>query len=93
MKILQTYSVSIEGTNFNQFTVKVCQHVSSPIPFIKISNGDTEGVTIPGDKINLLNDMLTNIYQHIIFIKPDEMPRTGSGKVLHRVLRERYSEN
>jgi len=24
------------------------------------------------------------------FIKPDEMPRTGTGKILHRVLRERY---
>jgi len=24
------------------------------------------------------------------FIRPDEMPRTGTGKILHRVLRERY---
>jgi acyl-CoA synthetase (AMP-forming)/AMP-acid ligase II len=24
------------------------------------------------------------------FIKPEEMPRTGTGKILHRVLRERY---
>jgi acyl-CoA synthetase (AMP-forming)/AMP-acid ligase II len=24
------------------------------------------------------------------FIKPDEMPRTGTGKILHRILRERY---
>ncbi len=28
--------------------------------------------------------------KQIIFIKPDEMPRTGSGKILHRKLRERY---
>jgi len=27
------------------------------------------------------------------FIKPDEMPRTGIGKILHRILRERYSRN
>ncbi len=27
----------------------------------------------------------------IIFIKPDEMPRTGTGKILHRILRERFS--
>ena len=28
----------------------------------------------------------------IVFIKPDEMPRTGTGKILHRVLRERYAK-
>ncbi len=28
--------------------------------------------------------------KQIIFIKPDEMPRTGSGKILHRVLREKF---
>jgi len=26
------------------------------------------------------------------FIKPEEMPRTGTGKILHRVLRERYHQ-
>jgi acyl-CoA synthetase (AMP-forming)/AMP-acid ligase II len=26
------------------------------------------------------------------FIKPDEMPRTATGKILHRVLRERYQQ-
>jgi acyl-CoA synthetase (AMP-forming)/AMP-acid ligase II len=29
--------------------------------------------------------------KQILFIKPDEMPRTPTGKILHRVLRERYS--
>jgi acyl-CoA synthetase (AMP-forming)/AMP-acid ligase II len=29
--------------------------------------------------------------KRVIFIEMDEMPRTGSGKILHRVLRERYS--
>ena len=28
----------------------------------------------------------------ITFIAPDEMPRTATGKILHRVLRDRYSE-
>jgi acyl-CoA synthetase (AMP-forming)/AMP-acid ligase II len=28
----------------------------------------------------------------IEFISPEEMPRTGSGKILHRVLRERFSK-
>ena len=28
--------------------------------------------------------------KQVIFIKQDEMPRTGTGKILHRVLRERY---
>lgn len=28
----------------------------------------------------------------IDFIKPDEMPRTGTGKILHRILRERYDK-
>ena len=26
----------------------------------------------------------------VAFIKPEEMPRTGTGKILHRILRERY---
>ena len=30
--------------------------------------------------------------KEIIFIKPDDMPRTGTGKILHRVLRERYGK-
>jgi len=29
--------------------------------------------------------------KQILFIKPDEMPRTPTGKILHRVLREKYS--
>jgi acyl-CoA synthetase (AMP-forming)/AMP-acid ligase II len=28
----------------------------------------------------------------VYFVSPEEMPRTGSGKVLHRALREQYSE-
>lgn len=31
--------------------------------------------------------------KQVIFIKADEMPRTGSGKILHRKLREKYGEN
>jgi acyl-CoA synthetase (AMP-forming)/AMP-acid ligase II len=27
----------------------------------------------------------------VLFISADEMPRTGAGKILHRVLRERYA--
>jgi len=29
--------------------------------------------------------------KRVVFITADEMPRTGTGKILHRVLRERYS--
>ena len=28
----------------------------------------------------------------IIFIKEDEMPRTPTGKILHRILRERFGK-
>jgi acyl-CoA synthetase (AMP-forming)/AMP-acid ligase II len=31
--------------------------------------------------------------KRVIFIEQDEMPRTGSGKILHRVLRERFAES
>lgn len=31
------------------------------------------------------------IPKEVIFIKNEDMPRTGTGKILHRVLRERYS--
>jgi len=30
--------------------------------------------------------------KQVIFIEPEKMPRTGTGKILHRVLRERYGE-
>ena len=28
--------------------------------------------------------------KNVVFIKDEEMPRTGNGKILHRVLREKY---
>jgi acyl-CoA synthetase (AMP-forming)/AMP-acid ligase II len=28
----------------------------------------------------------------IVFITQEDMPRTGTGKILHRVLRERFSQ-
>ena len=28
--------------------------------------------------------------KNIIFIKDEEMPRSGTGKILHRMLREKY---
>jgi len=30
--------------------------------------------------------------RQVILIKPEEMPRTGTGKILHRILRERYGK-
>jgi acyl-CoA synthetase (AMP-forming)/AMP-acid ligase II len=30
--------------------------------------------------------------KQVRFIKPDQMPRTATGKILHRILRERYSD-
>jgi acyl-coenzyme A synthetase/AMP-(fatty) acid ligase len=32
------------------------------------------------------------IPKSVDFIKEEEMPRTGTGKILHRVLRERYGK-
>jgi len=28
--------------------------------------------------------------KNVIFIKDEEMPRSGAGKILHRMLREKY---
>jgi fatty-acyl-CoA synthase len=28
----------------------------------------------------------------VVFIKEDEMPRSGAGKILHRILREQYGK-
>jgi acyl-CoA synthetase (AMP-forming)/AMP-acid ligase II len=28
--------------------------------------------------------------KNVVFIKDDEMPRTANGKILHRILREKY---
>jgi acyl-CoA synthetase (AMP-forming)/AMP-acid ligase II len=30
--------------------------------------------------------------KQVFFIKPDQMPRTATGKILHRVLRESYAD-
>jgi acyl-CoA synthetase (AMP-forming)/AMP-acid ligase II len=30
------------------------------------------------------------IPKNVVFVKDEEMPRTGNGKILHRVLREKY---
>jgi acyl-CoA synthetase (AMP-forming)/AMP-acid ligase II len=30
--------------------------------------------------------------KQVIFITPDQMPRTATGKILHRVLREAYAD-
>ena len=30
--------------------------------------------------------------KEVIFINPDEMPRTPTGKILHRMLREKYAK-
>lgn len=30
--------------------------------------------------------------KQVVFIDPEQMPRTGTGKILHRVLRERYGQ-
>ncbi|MCX5799492.1 MAG: long-chain fatty acid--CoA ligase, partial [Proteobacteria bacterium] len=30
--------------------------------------------------------------KNIIFIKDEEMPRSGAGKILHRILREQYGK-
>jgi acyl-CoA synthetase (AMP-forming)/AMP-acid ligase II len=30
--------------------------------------------------------------KQVIFIQQDQMPRTATGKILHRILRERYAE-
>jgi acyl-CoA synthetase (AMP-forming)/AMP-acid ligase II len=31
--------------------------------------------------------------KQVIFISPDQMPRTATGKILHRILREQYAES
>jgi acyl-CoA synthetase (AMP-forming)/AMP-acid ligase II len=45
-----------------------------------------------GDIIEHCRDKMANFKRpkRVIFIKDPEMPRTNTGKILHRVLRERY---
>ena len=55
------------------------------------------------EKYTPSEDLATELTQHcrgkiagykipksVDFIKEEEMPRTGTGKILHRILRERY---
>ena len=56
-------------------------------------------VVIPKGKINeaTIKDYCKvkmaryKVPKQVIFIKEDDMPRTSTGKILHRILRERYS--
>jgi acyl-CoA synthetase (AMP-forming)/AMP-acid ligase II len=53
-----------------------------------------EGHTITeGDLIEYTRERLAHFKcpKKIVFIDAEEMPRTGTGKILHRVLRERFS--
>jgi len=53
-----------------------------------------EGEKVSDEEImNFCRDKMAGYKRprEVIFIKPDEMPRTGTGKILHRILRERYS--
>ncbi len=58
------------------------------ITAVVIKKNDTNKETL----INYCRDKLAGykIPKDIIFIKEEEMPRTGTGKILHRILRERY---
>ncbi len=59
-------------------------------------------VVIPHENADLTNDTLFDWCRQrmagykrpkqVIFITPDQMPRTATGKILHRILRERYAE-
>lgn len=47
----------------------------------------------PGEIIEFCGDKMASFKKpkKVAFVSPEEMPRTGSGKILHRVLRERFS--
>ena len=59
-------------------------------------------VIVPGEGSKLKEKMITNYCKDkmagykrpkkIIFIKDEDMPRTATGKILHRVLRERFNK-
>ncbi|TET67253.1 MAG: long-chain fatty acid--CoA ligase, partial [Candidatus Zixiibacteriota bacterium] len=64
-----------------------------------------KAVVVLHDKYTPSDDLATELIQHcrekiagykipksVDFIKDEEMPRTGTGKILHRILRERYGK-
>lgn len=52
------------------------------------------GDMLAGEIIEFCRDKIAGYKRpkSVVFIKEEEMPRTGTGKILHRVLRERYGK-
>ena len=46
------------------------------------------------DIINCCKDKIASYKRpkEIIFIEPEDMPRTGTGKILHRILRDKFGK-
>jgi acyl-CoA synthetase (AMP-forming)/AMP-acid ligase II len=61
---------------------------------VVLSEGYVAGETLAQDIIDSVRGKIAGFKRpkSIDFIKEDEMPRTATGKILHRILRNRYSD-
>ncbi len=83
----------IIGSNPNVFDVAIIglpdEKWGERVTAIVVPKGKIDELTIK----KYCSDKLARfkIPKQVIFIKDEEMPRTGTGKILHRILRERYT--
>jgi len=83
----------IIGSNPNVFDVAIIglpdEKWGEKVTAVIVPKGKIDELTIK----EYCSDKLARfkIPKQVIFIKDEEMPRTGTGKILHRVLRERYT--
>jgi acyl-CoA synthetase (AMP-forming)/AMP-acid ligase II len=58
-----------------------------------LASGSSSSNTLIESLLNLCYEELARfkVPKKVLFVEYDEMPRTGSGKVIHRVLRERFN--
>ncbi|MFX0084826.1 MAG: class I adenylate-forming enzyme family protein, partial [Candidatus Hodarchaeota archaeon] len=84
-KIVECAVVGLRDYKWGESVTAICVLVS-----------DTEASDDLAEEIRMYcKDKMARfkVPKKVLFIKFDEMPRTGSGKVIHRMLRERFNTN
>lgn len=82
--VLECAVVGLQDTKWGEAVTGVCALISDAEP----SDSLAEEIR------DLCKDKLPRfkVPKNILFIDYDDIPRTGSGKIIHRVLREQYNE-
>ena len=83
--VLECAVVGLQDPKWGEAVTAICALTTGSEPLDSLANNIREYCR---DKLPRFK-----VPKKIIFIDYDDIPRTGSGKIVHRVLRERYSES